>query len=76
MKTQEELKELKQEYESLTAKLKELTEDELDVVTGGSIMKSDIDIRKDLYENIILGGTTGEEKCISWNTHNGVDIEE
>ena len=72
MKTQEEFKELKQEYASLTAKLKELTEDELDVVTGGSIMKSDIDIRKDLYENIILGGNNSEEKCTNWNTHNGI----
>ena len=36
MKTQEELNELKQEYESLTTKLKELTEDELIAVTGGS----------------------------------------
>ena len=35
MKTQEELKELKQEYEALTAKLKELTEDELKEITGG-----------------------------------------
>ena len=37
MKTQEELQELKQEYEALTAKLKELTEDELNMVTGGFI---------------------------------------
>ena len=35
-KTQEELNELKQEYESLVTKLKELTEDELGIVTGGS----------------------------------------
>ena len=35
MKTQDELKELKEEYESLTSKLKELTEDELMAVTGG-----------------------------------------
>lgn len=34
-KTQEELKELKQEYETLSIKLKELTEDELNIVTGG-----------------------------------------
>lgn len=35
-KTQEELKQLKTEYESLTNKLKELTEDELKEVSGGA----------------------------------------
>ena len=35
MKTQEELKELKEEYKTLNNKLKELTEDELLLVTGG-----------------------------------------
>lgn len=34
-KTKEELQELKKEYETLTTKLKELTEEELNVVTGG-----------------------------------------
>lgn len=51
MKTKDELNALKEEYEALGSKLKELTEDELEAVTGGSIMKCDIDIRKDLYEN-------------------------
>ena len=36
MKTKEELKELKEEYEILNNKLKELTEDELKQVTGGT----------------------------------------
>ncbi|MDO5440783.1 MAG: bacteriocin [Erysipelotrichaceae bacterium] len=36
-KTKEELKELKHEYESLTAKLNELTDDELKQVTGGAL---------------------------------------
>ena len=36
MKTKEELKELKDEYETLTTKLKELTEEELTLVTGGA----------------------------------------
>ena len=35
-KTQDELKELKEEYEKLSNKLKELTEDELKFVTGGA----------------------------------------
>ena len=34
-KTQEELKELKEEYESLNLKLNELTDDEMKQVTGG-----------------------------------------
>lgn len=36
MKTQEELNELKQEFETLTNKLKELTDEELNEVAGGS----------------------------------------
>lgn len=35
MKTEEELKQLKQEYESLNEKLNELTKEELELVTGG-----------------------------------------
>lgn len=35
MKTQEELKELKEEVEQLNEKFKELTEEELKEVTGG-----------------------------------------
>ena len=36
MKTKDELNILKQEYESLATKLNELTEDELQLVTGGT----------------------------------------
>lgn len=36
MKTKEELNVLKKEFESLSAKLAELTEDELKLVTGGA----------------------------------------
>lgn len=36
MKTQEELTQLKHEYETLNNKLKDLTEDELKEVTGGN----------------------------------------
>ena len=35
-KTKEELNELKNEYETLTVKLQELSEDELSIVTGGN----------------------------------------
>ena len=45
MKTQEELKELREEYETLNAKLKELTEDELKMVTGG-LNENDPDLMK------------------------------
>ena len=41
-KTQEELDELKNNCESLSAKLPELTEDELKEVTGGATKSSDI----------------------------------
>ena len=45
MKTKEELNQLKQEYETLNAKLKELTEDELKMVTGG-LKENDPDLMK------------------------------
>ena len=38
-KTSEELKQLKQEYESLSNKLKELTEDEFKLVTGSGTIE-------------------------------------
>lgn len=87
-KTPEELNELKNECEALTNKLKELSEDEIELVTGGGIKdwfdkigemtkkvvpvgsnpilggETDIDTRKDLYENIILGGNTDNNQCI------------
>lgn len=37
-KTREELKELKEEYETLNKKLKELTEDELKQISGGYVI--------------------------------------
>ncbi|MDO4941067.1 MAG: ATP-binding cassette domain-containing protein [Erysipelotrichaceae bacterium] len=36
-KTNEELKQIKQEFEELTCKLKELSEEELNLVTGGVV---------------------------------------
>ena len=41
-KTQEELKELKEEYETLNKKLKELSDDELKLVIGGSMFEPEI----------------------------------
>lgn len=38
-KTQEELEQLKLEYESLSNKLKELSDEELKIVTGGTEVK-------------------------------------
>ena len=49
MKTKEELKELKEEYEILNNKLKELTEDELKQVTGGTEGSE--------YKYVILAGS-------------------
>ena len=47
-KTQEELNTLKVEYETLNNKLKELTEEELNIVTGGSFTAFICDIRCNL----------------------------
>ena len=41
-KTQEELEQLKQEYEEISKKLKELTDEELEIVTGGMYTGGDI----------------------------------
>lgn len=61
-KTQEELNTLKQEYESLTNKLKELTEEELIQVVGGSISNfSTMWVTKAEYEE--SGATIVHRKC-------------
>lgn len=49
--TQKELIELKQEYETLNAKLKDLTQDELKIVTGGAgFIDSEDYIEEEAYE--------------------------
>ena len=54
MKTKEELELLKQEYESLNNKLKELSEDELKIVTGGFVVpKNNEQYERNLYENTV-----------------------
>ena len=61
MKTKEELQELKEKYEALTVKLKELNEDELNMVTGGFIpplpradlTKKDRELIKDNTETVL-----------------------
>ena len=55
-KTKEELQQLKTEYETLTNKLKELTEEEIQVVVGGVFQPNIIDMRTggDIYIGEIL----------------------
>ena len=50
-KTQNELKELKEEYERLNKKLKELSDDELIQVTGGASPWSETLETAELLEN-------------------------
>ena len=50
-KTQDELKELKEEYEKLNEKLKELSDDELKQVTGGASPWSETLETSELLEN-------------------------
>lgn len=70
-KTKEELKELKQEFETLNNKLKELTEDELKQVTGGIDipcidgkykLNNDVDLNNPWSppSNNIVGNLTGD----------------
>ncbi len=69
-KTKQELEEIRSRVEKLSAALQELTEDELSTVLGGT----DIDTRKDLYENIILG-VSPEEHNIMLNNANGEEMK-
>ena len=59
-KTKQELEEIKSRVKELSAVLQELSEDELSMVFGGT----DIDTRKDLYENIILGASPEEHNIM------------
>ena len=52
MKTQEELTQIKTEYETLNNKLKELTDDELKEITGGTNFMG-------IIQGTIAVGTTG-----------------
>ena len=57
MKTKEELNVLKEEYQSLTIKLRELTDDELKIVTGGFDVPGYSDQKEfHIYENNVLPG--------------------
>ena len=61
MKTKEELNALKEETETLNKKLAELTEEELEQVTGGvTIIKQNLVVRRaqqQLYKNYDKTGT-------------------
>ncbi len=68
-KTQEELNTLKEECEALTNKLKELSEDEIELVTGGSDIKDWFDKIGEMTKkavpvesNPILGGNTDNNR--------------
>ena len=57
-KTVEELNELRKEYEAVSSKLNELTQEELDQVTGG----------------VYISGLEKIGPYSKWNTHDGIDI--
>ena len=59
-KTQEELNKLKEEFETINSKFKELTEDELNIVVGGNDINRDLDITP----NESGTGTTSNENVI------------
>ena len=73
-KTQEELKELKTEYETLNNKLKELSDDELKVVTGGlceykSLEKDTCFVKGECFRYVLVY----DYPEIRWNTNFFVD---
>lgn len=55
-KTQEELITLKKEYDTVTAKLKELTQEELLLVTGGSESPFAVPENEEIFNNHIYPG--------------------
>lgn len=59
-KTKQELETLKQEYRSLTAKLQELSEDELMLVTGG--FDFEVPGGENQYEIHVYGGKVADEE--------------
>ena len=59
-KTQEELNDLKNEYESVANKLQDLTEEELKLVTGGGI---------NFYLTYFITGPCGYTKVIKQNSN-------
>ena len=67
MKTKEELNTLKEEYETLNSKLRELTEEELRQVTGGTQDPYDVFSKEfvsepgTIYENHVYTIETEEE---------------
>ena len=63
-KTKEELNELKNEYEKLNKKLKELTEDELKLVTGGI---GENGIRRDSIKCCSRGNEPNDGFCCNFN---------
>ena len=69
-KTQDELKELKEEYEKLNEKLKELSEDELETVCGG-VNIWDIAVKlKDKFNissDVNAHGKNGKPTLPLWN---------
>ena len=72
-KTQEELTQLKKEYETLNNKLKELTEDELRLVTGGSSLgQTDCDYQPFIQEGNCAqeASTTPEGRTIEYANSN------
>ena len=50
MKSKEELNIIKEEVESLNEKLTELTEEELEQVTGGAAKRRDVEVRNGFLE--------------------------
>ena len=56
MKTKEELNALKEEVETLNKKLHELTDEELEQVSGGSYMQDVLDTYQYAYTGIAYSG--------------------
>ena len=77
MKTKEELNALKEEVEALSKKLLELTDEELEQVSGGGVktrMKCSACGRMRNWEGIYLNASYGCPFCGAENTFTGVEL--
>lgn len=84
MKTQDEIKTLRTEVETLSKKLAELSEEELVQVVGGDVTSANIvgyciggicGRNDDTIENVDNNGPVIGATVNKWKTHNGIDIE-
>lgn len=62
MKTKDELQEIKKQCEDLSKKLKDLSDEELNYVTGGSVTGANVVGYEPPHEHNVMGFNSGKEE--------------